>query len=86
MNDDDKELESKVKDFVELNLKNIFKNRINTIRKYLIDYNITLEQAIQEVNDKQSKLSNSCRETLIMLKPTVLDKWIYNKDETDAKD
>lgn len=85
MNEDEEKLDEKIKEFVEINLKNVFKNRINTIKQYLNTNCITLEQAIQEVQNKTSKLSANCRTALIALRPEVITRWLNENNENHAE-
>lgn len=68
-----------------MNMRNVFKNKIATIKKYLEINQLTLEQAIQEVHDKKSKLSTNNRATLIMIKPEILNRWLYEKIDDHAE-
>lgn len=85
MTKDIEKLDENIKDFVEINMRNVFKNKIATIKKYLEDNQLTLEQAIQEVHDKKSKLSANNRATLIIIKLEILNRWLYGKIDDHAE-
>lgn len=53
-----------------------FKNYISDIKKYIITNKITLQDAIDEVNNKKSRLSSSRRKLLLAISPEIWAKWI----------
>lgn len=54
-----------------------YSSSIKQIKKYAENNNLTLQECIQEVNDKKSKLSRMQRDLLIMFKPEIL-KILFN--------
>lgn len=68
------EEKQQLEDFYLTIYKKRFKGQLNRIKEYLISNNITIEDAIDEVNNKSSKLSRSCRDILIYTKLEYLKK------------
>lgn len=58
-----------------------FKTCISDIAKYISNKNITIDQAIKEVNDKNSGLSLSRRNLLLAINPDIWKQWIKPKEK-----
>lgn len=57
-----------------------YKSSIKTINEYMIKNNYTIQNCIDEIERKESKLSRSQRDLLLMIKPEIL-KLLFNYDK-----
>ena len=60
-----------------------YRNYIYDIAKYISLRNITIEQAIEEVNNKTSFLSQSRRSFLLAINPDIWYEWLKPKQKVE---
>ena len=60
-----------------------YRTYISDIAKYISKKNITIEQAIEEVNNKKSGLSQSRRSFLLAINPDIWVEWLKPKKKVE---